>query len=166
MTKRLFVFLLVITAMRTRAQTNLLVLEKNGENVKTYSAGMDITIQTIYHQWFDGVITAIRSDSIFVNGFPFHYKEIEAIRRDRKKLNYEADGVLLMVAGGGVLVLGVVNGLYRGDKANSWFTATSYVTAAALLGGGYLLTKSRYKYYRLGKKYTLQYLALDLNKKQ
>jgi len=152
--------------MYARAQTNLLVLEKNGENVKTYSAGMDITIQTIYHQWFDGVITSIRNDSIFVNGFPFHYKEIEAIRRDRKKLNYEADGVLMMVAGAGVIVLGAVNGLYRGDKAGSWFTATSYITAAALVGGGYLLMKSRYKYYRIGKKYTLNYLALDFNKKQ
>jgi hypothetical protein len=164
--KKLFLFFLVITAMHTRAQTNLLVLEKNGENVKTYSAGVDITIQTIYHQWFDGVITAIRNDSIFVNGFPFHYKEIEVIRKDRKKLNYEADGVLLMVAGGGVILLGAVNGLYRGDKAGSWFSTTSYITAAALLVGGYLLARSRYKYYRIGKKYTLDYLALDLNRKQ
>jgi len=157
---------LVIVAIHTRAQTNLLVLEKNGENVKTYSAGMGITIETIYHQWFDGIITGIRNDSIFVNGFPFHYKEIEAIRRDRKKLNYEADGVLLMVAGGGVIILGAVNGLYRGDKAGTWYSTISYITAAAMILGGYLLMKSRYKYYPIGKKYTLNYLALDFNKKQ
>jgi hypothetical protein len=164
--KKLLFFFLLLTAMLTHAQTNLLVLEKNGNNVKTYSTGIDITLETIYHQWFDGVITSISNDSVYVNGVPFHYKEIEAIRKERTKLNYEADGVLMMVAGGGVLVLGIVNGLYRGDHPNTWLTATSYVTAGALLIGGYLLTKARFKYYHLGKKYTLQYIALDLNKKQ
>jgi hypothetical protein len=164
--KKLLLFFLLLTVMGTRAQTNLLVLEKNGNNVKTYSTGIDITMQTIYHQWFDGVITAIHNDSVYVNGFPFHYKEIETIRKDRKKLNYEADGTLMMVAGAGVLVLGVVNGLNRGDRAGSWLTATSYITAGALLVGGYLLSKARYKNYHLGKKYTLQYISLELDKKQ
>lgn len=164
--RKLFVFLLLLTVMHTRAQTNLLVLEKNGSNVKTFSAGMDITMETIYHQWFDGIITIIRNDSVYINGFPFHYKEIATIKRERKKLNYEADGVILMAAGAGVLLLGAVNGWYRGDNAGSWYTATSYITAGALIIGGYLLLKARYKYYHLGKKYTLKYLELDYNKKQ
>jgi len=145
--------------MRTRAQTNLLVLEKNGNNVTTYSTGMNIRMETIYHQWFDGAITAMRNDSIFVDGFPFHYKEIEALRKERK-IHSKTTGALLMIAGGGVLLLGAVNGLYRGDKTSTWFTATSYITAGALLGGGYLLTKGHYREYRLGKKYTLQYIPL------
>jgi hypothetical protein len=164
--KRILAFFLILAAMHTRDQTNLLVLEKKGGNVKTYSQGMEISIRTIYHQWFEGTITALRHDSVFVNGFPFHYKEIEALKKTRNSLNYEADGVLLMIAGGGVLVLGAVNGWYRKDKAGTWYTPTSYLTAGALLLGGYLLTKSRYKYYTLGKRYKLMFMAFDLDKKQ
>ncbi len=150
--------------MYTRAQRDVLVLEKNGSNIKTYSEGIDITVETIYHQWFDGIITAVRHDSVFINGFPFHYKEIAAVKRDRKKLNYEADGVLLMAAGAGVVILGAVNGWYRGDNVGKWYTSTSFTTAGALIIGGYFLSKARYKYYNLGTKYTLNYISLDPNK--
>src|SRR5580693_5094512 len=86
------------------AQTNVVILEKNGANVKTYATGMNITFETVYHQWLGGVITAIRHDSVFINDYPFNYKEIAAVRAERKHLNYTEYGVLLMIAGGGVLV--------------------------------------------------------------
>ncbi|MBS1946438.1 MAG: hypothetical protein JST47_01615 [Bacteroidetes bacterium] len=164
--KTILSFFLLLTAMNTRAQASLLVLEKKGDNIKTYSEGMEISIRTIYHQWFEGTITAMRNDSVYINGFPFHYKEIEALKKTRNALNYETDGLLLMIAGGGVLLLGAVNGLYRHDNAGTWYTPTSYITAGALLSGGYLLTRGRYRYYTLGKKYKLQFLAFDPNKKE
>jgi len=139
-------------------------LLKNGAHVKTFSTGMYISIQTIYDQWLEGNITAIRHDSIFLSGNPFHYKEITGIRIERTKLNYTTDGVLLMIAGGGVLVLGAVNGLYRGDAPKDWYKPASYITAAALLILGYVLIKSKYKKYIFGKKYTLSYLELNPNK--
>jgi len=160
----IFVFFMVL-GFSLEAQTNVVILEKNGANVKTYATGMEITFETIYHQWLDGVITAIRHDSLFINDYPFHYREIATIKTERRGLNYSEDGVLLMIAGGGVLILNAVNGAYRGDKAKSWYTSGSIITAAALLIGGFLLTKSRFKKYHLGKKYYLEYLALDLDKK-
>ena len=164
MKKFIFIFLSII-CLHVCGQTNVVILEKNGANVKTYAAGMNITFETIYHQWFDGVITAIRHDSVFINDYPFHYKEIATIQAERKSLNYTEDGVLLMVAGGGVLLLGAVNGAYRGDNAKTWYSSGSFITAGALLVTGFLLTRSRYKNYHLGKKFTLEYLALDLDKK-
>jgi len=125
---------------------------------------MYLSVHTVYDQWLDGTITSIRHDSIFLNGNPFHYKEITGIRIERTKLNYTTDGALLMIAGGGVLVLGAVNGLYRGDAAKDWYKPASYITAAALIALGYLLIKSKYKKYVFGKKYTLQYLELNPNK--
>jgi hypothetical protein len=125
MKKLVFIFFCVM-CFHLNAQTNVVILEKKGENVKTYATGMEITFETIY---------------------------------------YSEDGVLLMIAGGGVLLLNAVNGAYRGDKAKSWYTSGSIITAAALIIGGFLLTKSRFKTYHLGKKYTLEYLALDLDKK-
>lgn len=164
MKKCALLFLLV--PLFDHAQKNdLLVLQKTGQNVKTYAAGMFFTVETVYHQWFDGVITAIRNDSVFINGLPFHYKEFATVRIERKHLNYETDGGLLMVAGGGVLLLGIVNGLYRGDAPKDWFTATGFITAGAFLLGGFLLRKAHYKTYHLGNKYFFRYLSLDPNKK-
>ena len=92
--------------------------------------------------------------------------EIKTIRFERTKLNYKADGLILMIAGGGVLMLGAVNGLYRGDPASQWYTPVSYITAGALLGLGFLLLHSQYKKYHLGKKYMLQYLSVTSNKNE
>jgi hypothetical protein len=146
------------------AQTDVFILEKKGENIKTFAAGTEISLKTVYQQWFEGTIELIRHDSVFINGIPFHYKEIAAIRLNRKKLNYRTDGTLLMAAGAGVLLLGTVNGLYRGDPVKSWYTPVSYITAGGLLLLGYLILKSANKTYTLGGKYTLQYLALGANK--
>jgi hypothetical protein len=148
------------------AQTDILELKKNGSNVRTFTPGMYFVMETIYDQWFEGTITAIRHDSVFVNYFPFHYKEIKTIRFERSKLNYKADGVILMIAGAGVLLLGAVNGLYRGDPASQWYTPVSYITAGALLAGGYLMIRAQFKKYKIGKKYSLQYMEINPNKNE
>ena len=63
-----------------KAQTDLLILEKGGSEVKTYTTGLELNMQTIYDQWIEGTITDMRHDSVFLNGMPFHYKEIMAVR--------------------------------------------------------------------------------------
>jgi hypothetical protein len=162
--KEVFLLICLFASVSVYAQTDVFVLEKKGENVKTFAAGTEIALETVYQQWFEGTIEAIRHDSVFINGIAFHYKEIAAIRLNRNKLNYRTDGTLLMAAGGGVLVLGAVNGLYRGDPAKSWYAPASYITAGGLLLLGYLILRSANKTYTLGGKYTLEYLALSANK--
>lgn len=147
------------------AQTDVLILKKYSQNVKTYAPGMSITMETVYNQWLDGTITAIRHDSVFLNSFPFHYKEIKTIRERRHGLNYAFDGAILMVAGGGSLLLGAVNGLYRKDAASQWYSTGGFITAAALLAGGFTLIKLQYRKYNLGKKFTLEYFEINPNKK-
>lgn len=163
--KSIFLLFLVIPFF-AKAQTDVLELKKNGKNLKTYTPGMYLITQTIYDQWIEGQITAMRNDSVFINNQPFHFKELKAIRYERTKLNYKADGILLMAAGGGVLLLGAVNGLYRGDPASEWYRPASYITAGALLGLGFLLIKSEHKIYHLGGKYSLQYLMINPNKNE
>ena len=163
--KHLLICILLLTSIRSEAQTDVIILEKNGENVKTYAAGVEITMETVYNQWFTGTIELLRNDSIFINGMPFHYKEIASIRRERTSINYQTDGSLLMVAGGGVLLLGAVNGLYRHDKASTWFAPASFITAGSFLILGFLIRKSQFKTYHIGKKYSIQYLALSAGKK-
>ena len=154
----------LFTSFYGQAQTDVFVLEKNGASLKTFAAGTEIALETVYKQWFEGSIELIRHDSVFIDGLVFHYKEIAAIRIKRNKINYITDGTLLMAAGVGVLLLGAINGLYRGDPLKSWYTPASYLTAGGLLALGYLIRSSATKTYTLGKKYTLQYLALSADK--
>ncbi len=152
--------LLFLLPVFAKAQSDVLVLQKNGQNIISYEPGRPIMLQTIYDQWFDGYVTALRNDSLFINNIPFHYKEIKALRREREKLNYVQDGTLLMIAGGGVVALNVINGLYRKDKAGQWFSTGGWIAAGALLAGGFLLRKANRKIYPIGKKYQLHYLDL------
>jgi hypothetical protein len=163
---KIFFLFICLVPFFSPAQTDVLELKKNGSNIRTYSPGMYLVMETIYDQWFEGNITAIRHDSVFVNAFPFHYKEIKSIRFQRSKWNYKANGLILMIAGGGVLLLGAVNGLYRGDPAGQWYKPAGYITAGALLVGGYLFLKAEYKKYPIGKKFTLEYLEINPNKNE
>lgn len=149
----------------TKAQTDILVLKKRGMHVHTYTTGSELIMRTIYDQWFQGNITDMRHDSIFINGLSFHYREIATIQKMRINFSNSVMAAGMMVAGGGIFVLGAVNGLYRGDKSKDWYTSSGLITGAALLAGGYLLTKTRYKKYPLGGKYKLEYLVLNPNKK-
>lgn len=144
----------------TQAQTDVLVLKKRGMEVRTYTIGSELTMMTIYNQWFGGSITDMRHDSIFINGLPFHYKEIAGIRTTHLNFGNTLLPSFMMVVGGGTFVLGAVNGLYRGDKSKDWFTTSGLISGGAFLVGGYLLTKTRVKNYRIGKKFTLDYLVI------
>ena len=103
--KRLLFLLFLLPAL-VHGQTDVVQLKKNGGVLKTYAPGDYFNIETIYQQTIDGNITMIRNDSIFINGMPFHYKEISLVRDPRVKHNYATNGTILMIAGGGVLLLG------------------------------------------------------------
>ena len=156
--------ILYLIPLISLSQTDVLILQKNGRNIKTYETGMPIGFQTIYDQWLGGTITALRNDSVFLNNIPFHVQEIQAIRQDFTKWNYVTDGTLLIIAGVGVLVLNVVNGLYNNEKAGTWVTASGWITSGAFILGGILLKRARYKDYPIGKKYTLHYLNMHIDK--
>jgi hypothetical protein len=145
------------------AQTDVLILQKNGRNIKTYDIGQTIVFKTIYDQWLGGTITMMRNDSIFLNNIPFHVHEIAAIRNEGTKWNYVNDGTLLIIAGVGVLVLNVVNGIYFNEKAGTWVATSGWITAGAFIIGGLLMRRARYSDYVMGKKYTLHYLNMKVD---
>lgn len=144
------------------SQTDVLILQKNGRNIKTYAPGIPIMIHTVYDQWLEGTITDLRNDSVFLNNNPFHVQEIDAIRKDFSKLHLQTGGTILIVAGVGVLALNVINGLYTGEPSGSWIKASGWITAGAFILAGILMKRAKYKNYPIGKKYTLHYLNLHV----
>jgi hypothetical protein len=158
--KKIIPAILFLLPLISPAQTDVLILQKKGRNIKTYDIGQTIVFKTIYDQWLGGTITMMRNDSIFLNSIPFHVHEIAAIRYEGSQWNYVNDGTLLIIAGVGVLVLNVVNGIYRDDKAGTWIATSGWITAGAFIIGGLLLKRARYSDYNIGKKYTLHYLNM------
>ncbi|HWK06925.1 MAG TPA: hypothetical protein VNS58_24995 [Puia sp.] len=144
----------------TEAQTDVLILKKRGMHVYSYTIGSPMMIKTIYDQWLQGTITDMRNDTIFLNDQPFYYKEIAGIRRPVLSLGNTLLPSLMMVIGAGTFVLGGVNGLLRHDQSKDWYTTSGIISGSALLVVGYLLTKTWAKTYRIGKKFTLDYLII------
>jgi len=163
MIKPIILFLCFVPFL-AKAQTDLLILKKRGMHVTTYTTGSELVMETVYQQWFQGTITDMRHDSIFLNGIAFHYKEIATLKARHINFSNTILAAGMMVAGGGIFVLGAVNGLYRKDNSKDWYTRSGLITGGALLAGGFLLTKTRSKQYHLGRRFKLEYLSLNPNK--
>jgi hypothetical protein len=178
----LLFLLFVISA--ASGQNNILLLQKKQKTVRQFYAGRFIALETVTKSYAEGLVTKVTNDSIYIRFFEMvqsitqyggvyfdtsfryttaiHVKDIGAIVIEKKNSNRKRNGSILMVAGGGVMVLGAVNGLYRGDPPKDWYKPSGYITAAALIVTGYFLSKSAVKKYRIGKKYQLKILALSM----
>ena len=163
--KRAIILVICCIPFFSMAQTDLLILRKGGKQIHTYTVGDDLTMETVYQQWFQGTITEMRHDSVFLNGQPWDYKEIAAVKRSHYNFGNTVLPAGMMVAGAGIFILGAVNGLYRKDDKKDWYTTSGLVTGAILLGGGYILTKTRHSIYPIGNRFKLDYLVLNPNKK-
>ncbi|HEY4936270.1 MAG TPA: hypothetical protein VII44_06810 [Puia sp.] len=158
--KKILTAILFLIPLICLSQTDVLILQKNGRNIKTYAPGQPIMIHTVYDQWLDGTLTDLKNDSVYINDIPFHVNEIDAMRKDFSKLHLQGSGTILIIAGVGVLALNVINGLYTNEPAGSWIKATGWITAGAFIIAGFLMKSARYKNYTIGKIYTLHYLNL------
>jgi len=158
--KKIITAILFLIPLISISQTDVLILQKNNRNIKTFAPGMPIMFHTIYDQWLEGTITNMRNDSVFLNGIPFHVHEIDAIRKNFSKLSLNAGGTILIIAGVGVLALNVINGIYTNESAGSWIKASGWITAGVFIAAGILMKNAKYTKYPIGKKYTLHYLNL------
>lgn len=162
---RIIILLFCCIPFITEAQTDVLVLKKRGAHVRTYTVGDEIMMETVYRQWFTGIIMDLRHDSIYINGQAFHYKEVRAIRRTHYNFGNTVLPYGMMAAGAGIFILNAVNGAYRHDKAKDWYTRSSVITGASLLIGGFILSRfTRSTTYRLGHRFKLDYLELNFRK--
>jgi hypothetical protein len=163
MQKRLLIFCLLFSSfIVSHAQTDVLIVEKRGRNMAQYFAGSEIIFKTIHGQWFYGMVTAIRNDSVFVgNQLSFHYKEIGAVKHGRKKLQYRRNGSILVAAATLNVVIGLVNGVYFGKNRSNKYLYTNLAITGALGGTGLFLLKSEFKTYTIGRRYKLTYMNMQ-----
>ena len=183
MKRALLVFLFGLSIVCVAAQSNELLLKKNSKTIRKFFPGRFITLETVEKNYADGIITKITKDSLYIRHFDIersvtdyggvyldtafryttviHIKDIRAILEFNPG-NRKRNGTILMIAGGGVMVLGAVNGLYRGDPPKDWYKPSGYITAAVLTAAGLLMRKSADKRFAVGKKYKLVVIELSI----
>jgi hypothetical protein len=164
MMHKLFILFFCLIPFFSQAQNDVLVLQRRGMHERAYTIGDPMAFKTVYGQWFSGTIEDLRHDTIYIAGQGFHYNEIAVIQRMNTKINYSQLGTLMMIAGGGFLAIGAINGALRQDHPNQFYTTGGYIIGGALVGGGFLLAEFTSKYYKLGGKFKLVYLQITKDK--
>lgn len=176
----LFTFLLI--NMFALAQGNVLLLQKRGITQKSYFPGHYISLKTKQGSFADGLISRIHNDSIYIRHFDIqqemtayggvyfdtafryttaiHLKDIGGLVLHKVVAKNRGNGNLLLIAGGGVMLLGAVNGLYRKEPPREWYKPASYISAGVLTGLGILLRHPGRSILHTGKKYSFKILPL------
>jgi hypothetical protein len=160
MMQRILILVICLIPFVSRAQRDVLVLQRSGMHVKAFTVGDQLAFETIYGQWFGGTIEDLHHDTVYIAGQAFNYNEIGAIKRTDNKGDLNGLGLKMMVAGGGFALISAINGGLRQDHPNEWFTTSGYIIAGALLVGGFVLTMLRPKTYKLGGRFKLTYLQI------
>ena len=175
--------ILTLLSLAVSAQNNILLLQKNKRTVKTLFEGKYIAFDTKQNSYASGIITKIKADTIYIRHFEIlrsateyggvyfdtsfryttavHIKDIGAVHRFRSMMGYSNAGFLLMIAGGGVMVLGAVNGLYRKESIGDWYKPSGFISAGVLAGTGYFLRRAAKKKFVIGRKYQLKILSIN-----
>ena len=181
--KIIFFFITFFIAFNSFSQSSdFIILKKNDHTVKSFFAGSPIAFRTDGGN-YAGQINAIKKDSVYLLEFDirqgptnlgvfvldtvstyhlqFGVKEIIAIGdQNPKNFNWSASGGSLF--GGGILLTAVGLGTWIFTKPGTQYHASPYLVAAGALsaGIGYLLLRSGSGNYKLGKKYSLQYVKV------
>ena len=182
MTKSILLFLFLLANTFAIAQNNALLLQKKGKTQQSFFPGHYISIKTKQGNFADGLITRIHQDTVYIRHFdiqqevtPYggvyfdtafryttaiHLNDIGALVLHKSRSRNRTNGNILLIAGGGVLALGAINGLYRKEPPREWYKPSGYISAGILTGLGILLKHPGRNLLRVGKKYTFKILPL------
>jgi hypothetical protein len=174
---RLTVCILLISAFGAFAQNDLLVMKKQNQIVQTWVRGSSITFQFSNKQWLQGIIKAIRNDSLLLDiyvlrqvpnqfGMPtvdtgkigllkLHTKEIYAMPKRKQGGSIFTNGALFKIAGGAFIFFNITNSLINGEQVFGPDNLPSLGIAVGLIGVGMILGATHKTEIVLGKKYTL-----------
>lgn len=162
------------------AQGEMLLLKKHGKVQKSYfpgsrfvfDAGMGWQQAEIYDLKNDSVflvqyqvrqvlttLGTLRPDTIGTYRFELAVGDIQKLAKERKGWSWSASGASLF--GGGILL--TTGGLLTwvlSSKNGPYYASTGFViTSAALAATGFLLMQVDSKRYKLGNKYTLEFIG-------
>jgi hypothetical protein len=178
----LILLLLVFTTGRAFSQNDLLVLKQHNKTIQTWIPGSTITFQYSSKQWIEGIIKAIRNDSILIeqiilrrvaNQFGFlaidtakmglmklHVKEIYGMPKRNSGGSIFTNGALFMLGSGAYIFANLINTLIHKDALFDSQNGTRLGVAGGIFIVGALLQSTHSEYVTLGRKYTIETIHL------
>jgi hypothetical protein len=163
MNRLLFFILFIFSSVTLQAQTGFLFVKKGYKKKKTYTEGDRIILQLKDGRIYNGLITLLMNDTVFIGGKPVPCTDVRAVVLNRKPKSFGVDGKTLLLITGGVAL--TTAGLTLSEQASF----KEALTAGLVIGYGPLLLKYigskislRRKKYRTGKKFRLQVLDFHM----
>ena len=164
--------------------SDFISLRKNNDrHVASYFKGSPIIFLSANGQQVEGIIEAIRNDSVFVRQWQIqtflttlgttkvdtvgyfihklHYQEIRSIISNKKESwRFVRNGSIFMIGGAGYALLNVINGAYLNQPITDPDNLRSLGIALGVAGGGYILNRIYKKKERTGNKYKIIYVKM------
>lgn len=167
MNRLLFILFFLGFSAAASSQTGFLFVKKGIKKKRTYEEGERIMLKVKDGTIYNGLITLLLNDTIYLNGRPIPRIDVTDVILGRQKKKFHIDPKeALLITGGAVLVTG---GLTLSKQA----TFKEALTAAVAIGYGplvlqYLKSKINFKRrkYHIGKKFRLQVLEFHLQKRR
>ncbi len=174
----LILLFLILTTGAAFSQNDLLVLKQRNQSIQSWVPGSVITFQYSSKQWIQGIIKAIRNDSILIeqitlervaNQFGFlsidtaklglmklHVKEIYGMPKRSSGGSIFTNGALFMLGSAAYIFVNIFNTLIHKDALFDSQNSVRLGTAAGVFLVGVLLQSGHSDYVVLGKKYTME----------
>ncbi|HEX5150873.1 MAG TPA: hypothetical protein VFW07_05465 [Parafilimonas sp.] len=183
-------FLIIITVFFVNAsfsQSDFFQLKKRDKVLKTWYKDNDIYFQLGNGQWITAVIHKIQDDSLYLRPYQvqtfvnrlglnyldttfyglmtIHINSIHAFPKDDEGFSYVKNGAIFKIAGGGYLLLNIINTLSDGDPVFGEDNLPKIGIAAGVIAVGVVLGLTHKSTYIIGKKYRLEYIAVKPSEK-
>lgn len=160
---------------------DFIVLKKNGRTVRSIFKGSTISFQARNGN-YSGVVETIQHDSIFLIQYDVrqmptrlgvyvldtvavyrsavNFHEVNYIDKDRYGFSWRSAGATLFGTGSLLTVLGAGSWLVT-KKDSRYYARPGFVAGTAILAGiGYALLKLNTNDYKIGRKYSLDYIRI------
>lgn len=177
--KPLLIILFVLSGFCSAySQSDLLVLKQRNQTIQTWIPGSMISFQFSSKQWLDGIIKAVRNDSILMEqiilrqvpdrfGFPttdtakmgllkLHINEIYGMPKRNFGAGVFTNGLLFKMGSAAYIFLNVFNSLIHNEQVFSSVNLSRIGIAGGVYLLGSLLAANHSNYVIMGKKYRLQ----------
>lgn len=180
MNRCLTTIIAVSVAIASFAQSDFIQLKKNNKVLGSWFSNNYITLQLKNEQWLDAIIHDIKNDSLFLRPYTlrtnynrlginyidtvyygFMNVSVNEIKAFPKKegSGLIKRGTLFTIAGGGYLLLNIINTLSSNDPLFASDNLPKLGIGASLLAIGIALGATHTSSYIIGKKYYIEYIS-------
>ncbi len=163
------------------AQSDFIQLKKNNKVIKTWFKGNEFYGQLKNGEWITATIYKIQYDSLYLRPYivqtlanrlglpvldttyyglmPVHISQLLAFPKEDEGFSDVKNGLIFKIAGGGFLVLNVINTLSANEPVFGSDNLPKVTIAAGVLALGVVLGLTHKSDYIVGKKYHIEYIS-------